>query len=79
MPIWNPEFETMPRAELENLQVQRLQKLVERLKETSPFYKKKLGDKVSLPINRLTISSGCPSPRKAICADNYPLGCSPFH
>jgi phenylacetate-CoA ligase len=75
MPIWNPEFETMPRAELEKLQVQRLQKLVERLKETSPFYKKKLGDKISpADIKSLDDLKRLPFTEKGDLRDNYPFG-----
>jgi phenylacetate-CoA ligase len=42
MPIWNEEVETMSRADLRKLQVKRLKTLVERMANTSPFYKKKL-------------------------------------
>ncbi|MFQ5612799.1 MAG: phenylacetate--CoA ligase family protein [Anaerolineae bacterium] len=44
MPIWNPEFETMPRGDLEELQLERLKALVDRAANTSPFYKKKLAE-----------------------------------
>ncbi len=40
--IWNPQMETLPRAELEQLQVQRLRDLVERLYARSPFYRARL-------------------------------------
>jgi phenylacetate-CoA ligase len=36
--IWNEEFETMPRPELEKLQLERLKKLVARAASTVPFY-----------------------------------------
>ncbi len=42
MPIWNPEFEAMPRQDLSKLQVERLKALVERAAATSPFYQEKL-------------------------------------
>jgi phenylacetate-CoA ligase len=42
MPIWNPEFEAMPRQDLNKLQVERLKALVERAAATSPFYQEKL-------------------------------------
>lgn len=75
MPIWNPEFETMPRADLEKLQVQRLQKLIERLKATSPFYKKKLGDKVgAADIKSLDDLKRLPFTEKGDLRDNYPFG-----
>ncbi len=37
--LWNPEYEAMPRKEMERLQVERLKKLVDRVYNTSPFYK----------------------------------------
>jgi len=75
MPIWNPEFETMPRGELEKLQVQRLQKLVERLKVTSPLYKKKLGDKVgAADLKSLDDLKRLPFTEKGDLRDSYPFG-----
>lgn len=75
MPIWNPEFETMPRTDLEKLQVQRLQKLVERLKATSPLYKKKLGDKVGgADIKSVDDLKRLPFTEKGDLRDNYPFG-----
>lgn len=44
MPIWNPEFETMPRAELSRLQLERLRAMVERAAHTSPFYRRRLAE-----------------------------------
>lgn len=44
MPIWNKEFETMPRKDLGKLQLERLKALVERTAQTSPFYKKKFAE-----------------------------------
>ncbi len=40
--IWNPQAETIPRAEMEQLQGRRLVELVERLFHTSPFYRQRL-------------------------------------
>ncbi len=75
MPIWNPEFETMPRADLEKLQVQRLQKLIERLKATSPLYKKKLGDTVGgADIKSVDDLKRLPFTEKGDLRDNYPFG-----
>jgi phenylacetate-CoA ligase len=44
MPIWNPEFETMPRKDLAKLQLERLKALVERAANTIPFYREKLAE-----------------------------------
>ncbi len=40
--IWNPQAETLPRAELEQLQLERLHQLVDRLYRCSPFYRLRL-------------------------------------
>ena len=37
--IWNEEFETMPRLELEKLQLERLKEVVARVTATVPFYR----------------------------------------
>ncbi len=37
--IWSPKFETMPRPELEKLQLERLKALVARVYEKVPFYR----------------------------------------
>jgi phenylacetate-CoA ligase len=42
MPIWNEPLETMPRADMSKLQLERLKLLVERMIHTSPFYQEKL-------------------------------------
>ena len=36
--IWNPKYETMPRKELEELQLERLKVQVARVYEKVPFY-----------------------------------------
>jgi len=41
MPIWNPRIETMPRAELEQLQLERLQAVLNRTWESVPFYRRR--------------------------------------
>lgn len=42
MPIWNPRMETMPRVDLEQLQLERLQVTVNRVWEHVPFYRRQL-------------------------------------
>ena len=44
---WQPELETMPRKELEALQVKKLRQSIE-ISLKSPFYKKRLGDLVHI-------------------------------
>jgi len=41
MPIWNPRIETMPRSELEQLQLERLQATVNRVWDSVPFYRRR--------------------------------------
>ena len=41
MPIWNPRIETMPRVDLEQLQLERLQATVNRIWESVPFYRRR--------------------------------------
>jgi phenylacetate-CoA ligase len=43
--IWNQEAETMPRDQLEKLQLQRLQQTVELVYHRVPYYKKALDEK----------------------------------
>jgi phenylacetate-CoA ligase len=43
-PYWNPRHETLPRPELEALQVGKLQRLVAWAKARSPFYAERLAD-----------------------------------
>ncbi|MBN1458267.1 MAG: phenylacetate--CoA ligase [Armatimonadetes bacterium] len=41
MPIWNPRVETMPRSELEQLQLERLQATINRVWDSVPFYRRR--------------------------------------
>lgn len=49
MPIWNPRIETMARVDLEQLQLERLQVLVNRLWESVPLYRRKFEQLNLLP------------------------------
>ena len=42
--IWNEAMETMPRAEIEKLQSERLRQLVSRVYEKVPFYRQKFNE-----------------------------------
>lgn len=44
MPIWNREMETMPRAKLQKLQLERLKETLERAYQCIPFYRRLLND-----------------------------------
>src|SRR5512132_2824314 len=74
--IWNPEAETMPRAQLEQLQLQRLQQTVERVCRCVPFYKKQLDAHHVQPrdIRSLQDLTKLPFTSKQDLRDHYPFG-----
>jgi phenylacetate-CoA ligase len=76
MPIWNPEFETMPRDQLEKLQAQRLREVAARATESVPFYKKKFEQaRVGADdIRTLDDLKRLPFTEKSDLRDNYPFG-----
>lgn len=76
MPIWNPEYETMPRQSLEQLQLERLRALIARVSATSPFYRRKFAEaRVSADdIKSLDDLRRLPFTEKSDFRDNYPFG-----
>ncbi len=74
--IWNEEFETMPRPELEKLQLERLKKQVAYVTERVPFYKKLYADAgVSADdIKSLEDIAKLPFTVKQNLRDHYPFG-----
>ncbi len=74
--IWNQEAETMPRAELEKLQLQRLQQTVELVYAKVPFYKRCLDERRVKPsdIKSLQDIAKLPFTAKQDLRDNYPFG-----
>ncbi len=74
--IWNEEAETMPRSELEKVQLQRLQQTVELVYNKVPFYKKCLDERGVKPsdIKSLRDISKLPFTAKQDLRDNYPFG-----
>jgi len=74
--IWNKEAETMPRKELEKLQLQRLQQTVELVYSKVPFYKKAFDEKGVKPadIKSLEDVTKLPFTGKQDLRDNYPFG-----
>ena len=76
MPIWNPEFETMPRDQLNSIQEQRLRDVVARVGASVPFYKRKFSEaRVSADdIRSLDDLKRLPFTEKADLRDNYPFG-----
>ena len=73
--MWQPEFECMPRKELEALQVQRLREAVQRAQKV-PFYQRKFAEAKITPesIRSLDDVRRLPFTLKADFRDNYPLG-----
>jgi len=74
--IWNPKYETMPRKDLERLQLERLKAQVARLNEKVPFYRQAFLEKGVTPasIRSLADLAKLPFTAKADFRDNYPFG-----
>lgn len=74
MPIYNINFETMPRKEIEAVQLKRLQSTIERIYATVPFYKTSF-DKAGIKpedIKSLNDLQRLPFTAKKDLRDNYP-------
>ncbi len=76
MPIWNPEYEAMPRDELKKLQGKRLRQIVEYAYNKMPFYQRKLKAAGVNPedINSLDDLKRLPYTTKADLREEYPFG-----
>lgn len=76
MPIWNPEAETMSRADLTEMQAARLRSLVERAAARVPLYERKLSEAgvTAADINSLDDLQRLPFTDKEDLRDNYPFG-----
>ena len=72
--IFEPELETMPRDELAELQLERLQALVARVRERVPLYAERLADVDASDIGSLDDLARLPFTRKDDLRDTYPLG-----
>ncbi len=74
--IWNQEAETMPRQDLEKLQLQRLQQTAELVYNKVPFYKKAFDERGVKPadIKSLQDLNKLPFTSKQDLRDNYPFG-----
>ncbi|WP_243662838.1 phenylacetate--CoA ligase family protein [Hydrogenispora ethanolica] len=74
--LWNPEIETMPRHELEKLQVERLRRTVERVYQHVPFYRQKLDEAGIGPAEIRSVAdlARLPFTNKQDLRDNYPFG-----
>lgn len=76
MAIWNGKYETMPRDELEQLQLERLQVTVNRAYRNVSFYRKLLNDAKISPedITSLSDLSKIPFTTKEMLRENQPYG-----
>ena len=76
MPIFDIDFETMPREGLEAIQLQRLQTTIDRVYATVPFYKKSFDAAGITPkdIQTLDDLERLPFTTKQDLRDNYPYG-----
>lgn len=74
--FWNKPFECMPRPELEAVQLDRLQKTVERVYHNVPFYRQKFQEMGLEPgdIKNLSDLKKLPFTTKQDLRDNYPFG-----
>ena len=75
-PVWNEEMETMPREELQKVQLERMQETVERVHSRVPFYKKLFDDAGVKPgdLKSLDDLAKFPFTVKQDLRDNYPFG-----
>ncbi|WP_206811984.1 phenylacetate--CoA ligase family protein [Paradesulfitobacterium ferrireducens] len=73
--IWDREHETMPRPKLEKLQLERLQRTVERCYERVPFYREKMDELGVKPEDIVTLKdvSKLPFTTKYDLRENYPF------
>jgi phenylacetate-CoA ligase len=74
--FWNEEFETLPRAAIESLQLKRLQHTVQKAYATVPFYRESLARAKVTPemIKSLDDLRRLPFTLKQDMRDNYPYG-----
>jgi len=74
--MWNPEYETMPRIDIRQLQIERLQSTLNRVYKNVPYYKTLFDEKGIIPeeINSMEDLQQIPLTTKTTLRDNYPYG-----
>ena len=74
--IWNEEFETLPRPALEALKLKRLQKIVARVYDKVPYYRRKMDEAGVKPADIRTMADlrRLPFTTKEDLRLNYPFG-----
>ncbi|MBC3901156.1 phenylacetate--CoA ligase family protein [Acetobacterium malicum] len=73
---WNKSYECMPREKLQELQLERLKRMVNRIYHDVPFYRNKFQEKGLLPedVKSLEDLQNLPFTTKVDLRDNYPYG-----
>jgi len=73
---WNKSYECMPREKLQELQLERLKRMVNRIYHDVPFYRNKFQEKGLLPEDVKTLEDlqNLPFTTKVDLRDNYPYG-----
>jgi len=73
---WNKSYECMPREKLEELQLERLKRMVSRIYHDVPFYRNKFQESGIMPedIQSLSDLQKLPFTTKVDLRDNYPYG-----
>jgi len=73
---WNKSYECMPREKLEELQLERLKRMVSRIYHDVPFYRNKFQESGFMPedIQSLSDLQKLPFTTKVDLRDNYPYG-----
>lgn len=76
MNYWQPKYELMERKELQELQLERLRSVVEKVFKNVPFYQRKFKEAGITPqdIRSLEDVSKLPTTRKQDLRDKYPFG-----
>ena len=73
---WNKSYECMPREKLQELQLERLKRMVNRIYHDVPFYRNKFQEKGLMPedVKSLEDLQNLPFTTKIDLRDNYPYG-----
>ncbi|PKM59545.1 MAG: phenylacetate--CoA ligase [Firmicutes bacterium HGW-Firmicutes-4] len=73
---WNKSYECMPREKLQELQLERLKRMVNRIYHDVPFYRNKFQEKGLMPedVKSLVDLQNLPFTTKVDLRDNYPYG-----
>ena len=76
MPIWNPKIETLPREEIEQVQIERLQSMLNRAYQRVPFYRRLFDEQGVVPedVGSPDDLAGLPFTTKEDLRDTYPYG-----